>query len=224
MMTVRVGSRPSSLAIKQVEEIGSRMRSVNFEVVRIETAGDRDKTTPLSEIKKSDFFSGDIEQALLSGSIDAGIHSAKDLGDNIPAGLTIAAITSSLSSFECLVSRGGLSLKDLPRGAVVGTSSAKRKEAIARFRPDLVTKDLRGEIDERLKQLDENKFDALIIAHAALIRLGYEHRIAQVIPKEIMEPHPLQGALAVEVRQNDLELIKLFSDLDTRKAGKHARS
>lgn len=222
MLTLKIGSRPSPLAIKQVEEISSLLPEILVKIIPIETRGDRDKTTHLSEMEGTNFFTHEIEKALISGHIDAAIHSAKDLESSLPDGLMIAAITHSISPFECLVSRGNIRLENLPFGAIIGTSSVKRKEAIIRFRSDLVVKDIRGDIDERLKQLDSGKFDALIIAHAALIRMGYEHRIAQIISEEIIKPHPLQGALAIEVRQNNPELVKLLSDLDTRKAEKYA--
>lgn len=214
MTVIKVGTRPSKLAIKQVEEISALLPSVQFKVFKIETKGDKDKKIPLSEVDGTDFFTSEIEQALLNRWIDAAIHSAKDLNANLTdERLAVVAVTSGLSVLECLVSRGGIKLDQLPLGAVVGTSSAKRKEAITRFRPDLIVKEIRGDIDERLKQLDDGKFDTLIMAHAALIRLGYQHRIAQVIPREIIEPHPLQGKLSVQILRDRHDLIQLFKEL-----------
>ncbi len=211
---IKIGTRPSPLALKQAEEVRARLPWLCIEVVSIRTLGDNDKVSPLSDKEKSDFFTYEIEQALLNGSIDAAIHSAKDLEAGMPEELIIAATTSTLSPFECLVSEGNLSLKELRRGAIVGTSSRKRKEAITRFRSDLVVKEIRGNIDERLKQLDEGKFDAVIVAHAALIRLGLEHRIAEIIPKEVMEPHPLQGRLAVQIRKDRRDLFNIFRSIN----------
>ena len=105
-------------------------------------------------------------------------------------------------------------MEKLPLGACVGTSSRKRRKALMNFRPDLDVKDIRGDIDERLAQLDSGKFDAIIVAHAALIRLGYEDRIAEIIPREIMEPHPLQGSLAVQIRRDRDDLSAIFRSLD----------
>jgi hydroxymethylbilane synthase len=133
---------------------------------------------------------------------------------DMPEGLVIAAMTSSLSPFECLVSRGNILLKELTSRAIVGTSSRNRKVALTGFRPDLVVKDMRGNIDERLKQLDDGKFDAIIVAHAAMIRLGFEHRIAEIISKEIMEPHPLQGRLAIQIRRDRQDLFNVFMRLN----------
>ncbi len=198
--TIKVGTRPSPLALKQIEEVRGRLPWLQMEIVSIKTRGDKDKTSILLDKEDSDFFTHEIEEALIAGDIDIAIHSAKDLESDIPEELIIAAVTPSLSPFECLVSRGNLTLQKLPSGARVGTSSRKRKEALMRFRPDLVIKYIRGNIDERLAQLDCGEFDAIIIAHAALIRLKLEYRITQIIPKEIIEPHPLQGRIAIQIR------------------------
>ncbi len=179
----------------------------------IETDGDRDKTTPLTSVGK-DFFTYDIERALLDGRIDIAVHSAKDLeGEPLP-GLVIAATTRSISIFDSLVSREGLKLKELPCKAIIGTSSKKRKLGIKSFRRDLIAKDLRGNIDERLDKLDNGEYDAIIVAHAALIRLGYQDRITEIIDPSIIRPHPLQGRLAIEVRQDRKDLIELFKKID----------
>ena len=190
---IRIGTRPSRLALKQVDEIKERFPHFYFEVITIKTKGDRDKITPLSEHEKSDFFTYEIEKALIEGVIDVAVHSAKDLEKATPKELILVAVTHSISLLECLISKGNFRLKDLPSGSVVGTSSKKRKEAIINFRRDFVVKDIRGNIDERLSQLDRGDFDAIIVAHAALLRLGYEERISEIIPRDIIEPHPLEG-------------------------------
>ncbi|MFH1752890.1 MAG: hydroxymethylbilane synthase [Candidatus Omnitrophota bacterium] len=211
--TMRLGTRPSRLAIRQAEEIKARLPHVRFEVIELETKGDKDKISPLSAKEGQDFFTYEIEKALLEGNIDAALHSAKDIEDSPPADLTIAATTRSISPFECLVSRGGLKLEELPFAAVVGTSSRKRKAAIQYFRRDLIVKDIRGNVDDRIRQLDEGKFDAIIVAHAALIRLGMEDRIADIIPDHVIRPHPLQGRLSIQVRSDRRDLIDLLAPL-----------
>lgn len=213
---ILMGVRPSPLAIKQAEEIQNLLPFMRFKTVLIETRGDKDKQTPFSAVEGSDFFTREIEKALLDGDIDAAVHSAKDLEEKIPPGLAIAAITVSISSYECLVSRGNKKLDQLPAGARVGTSSSKRKARLLSYRPDLEVSDIRGTIEERLGQLDQGRFDAVIMAQAALVRLGLKARIAQIISPEIIEPHPLQGSLAVQVRARDAWLIRLFSAIDTR--------
>lgn len=215
-MHIRIGSRPSRLAMLQVQEIMDRLPGVGYKIIVVETEGDRDKTTPLSGREAADFFTYDIEKALLGGEIDAAVHSAKDLEEAPPAGLVIAAMTGSISPPECLVSRNNLGLKELPPGAIVGTSSRKRKAALAGIRKDLIMKDIRGNVDERISQLDRGVFDAIIVAHAALLRLGYEDRVTEIIPPHVIEPHPLQGRLAVQVRGDRADLIELFGDIHAK--------
>ncbi len=214
MKTLRVGTRPSLLAIRQVKEIQDLLPPVRFELVTIETEGDKDKLTSISGIEGSDFFTRQIEEALLAGVIDAAIHSAKDLEDTMPKELTIIAVTKTISPYDCLISRDNRTLAQLGAGSVVGTSSRSRKESILKYRNDLIVKDLRGNIDERLKKLDNGEFDAIIVAHAALIRLGYGERIAEIIPKDVVKPHPLQGSLAIQIRRERKDLIKIFRRID----------
>ena len=213
---IKTGTRPSPLALKQVEEIQRLVPEVCLGIVPIETGGDKDKITPLVDQEESDFFSAEIEQALLDGSIDIGIHSAKDLEKDIPEGLVIVALTESISPYECLVSRGDIPLDKLPAASRIAASSRKRRDAILRFRHDLVVERIRGNIDERLAQLDGGKFDALIVAHAAMLRLGYEDRITQIIPQEIIPAHPLQGRLAVQIRSDRKDLLGIFRSIDER--------
>jgi hydroxymethylbilane synthase len=213
---IRLGTRPSLLALRQAEEIKRSLQHFPFDVISIETEGDRDKTTPLAERESSDFFTYDIEKALLDGRIDAAIHSAKDIEEKIPKGLCIVALTRSISPHECLVSKEDLKLNELPPGAIVGTSSKKRKAAITNFRSDLTVKDIRGNIEERLAQLDRGGFDAIIVAHAASLRLGYQDRITEIIPRHIIEPHPLQGRLAVQVRCDRQDMIEIFRRIDEK--------
>ncbi|RJP29601.1 MAG: hydroxymethylbilane synthase [Candidatus Omnitrophota bacterium] len=213
LKVIKAGSRPSRLAIEQVKEIQSLLPEVRLKQVSIDTTGDLDKNTPLFLREGSDFFTREIENALIIGKIDAAIHSAKDLEVNPPKELVTAAITKSISIYDCLVSRGNLPLDKLPGGSIVGTSSFSRKQAIIGYRSDLKPKDIRGNIDERLKQLEEGNYDAVIIAHAALLRLGYQDKIAQVIPTNIIKPNPLQGCLAIQVLRTRRDLLELFGRL-----------
>ncbi len=208
--TIKAGVRVSPLALKQAQELQQLIPEVSLEIIPIKTSGDEDRVTPLADREESDFFTDAIEKALLDRRIDIGIHSAKDLEKNMPQGLAIIALTKSISPDECLVSRANLTLRQLPQGARVATSSRKRREAILRFRPDLKIVDIRGNIEERLAQLDSGKFEALIVAHAALLRLGYEQRIAEIIPQEIIPAHPLQGRLAVQACKERKDLWEIF--------------
>lgn len=211
---VRVGTRPSLLAFKQVEEIHKLVPETIFDIVAIETEGDKDKATPLSQRENTNFFAGEIEKALLNGEIDIAIHSAKDLEPSVASDLFFVVMTKSISPFDCLVSRKDYTLVNLPPGSVIGTSSISRRDSIFRYRQDLIAKDIRGNVDERIAQLDRGDFDAIIVAHAALIRLNLENRISQIIPSHIIEPHLLQGRLAVQIHKDKNDLIEIFRSIN----------
>lgn len=217
--TYRVGTRKSALALKQAEEVLGRLRkarpAIEADIVGIDTYGDKDRTTPISEIEGTDFFTAEIEDALIRREIDFAVHSAKDVSDVIPAALCIAAITESIDPYDALVSRGGLRLDKLPLGAKIGTSSARRKAGLKAYRSDFEIVNIRGTIEERLQLLDHD-LTAVVIAACALVRLGLEERISQRIPFEILRPHPLQGMLAIETRKDNFELIELLSKTDSR--------
>ena len=209
----KIGTRTSSLALKQVEEVLGALKNfypaIKASIVGIDTYGDKDKTTPVSRIEGSDFFTREIDEALLKGKIDLAVHSAKDLADDLREGLVIAAITDSIDPYDVLVSKSGLRLDELPYGARIGTSSLRRKSQLKNYRKDLQIVDIRGNIEERLRKLDETDLDAIVIAAAGLIRLGLENRITQRIPSDILRPHPLQGRLATEARRDDEDIIRL---------------
>jgi len=213
-MHIRAGTRPSRLALLQVDEIKKRFPEIDFEVVPLVTEGDKDKHTPLVFKEGSNFFTYEIEQALINKEIDVAIHSAKDLAEDMPSELMIAALTKSISIFDCLVSRDRLTLAGLPRKARIGTSSKNRSAGIKGYRPDLEPAAIRGNIEERLRKLDEGEYEAIIVAHAALLRLGLTERITEIIPLAIIEPHPLQGRLAIQARRDRYELIELFKVID----------
>ena len=219
----KIGTRTSPLALKQVEEVlGELVKfypALRADIIGIETYGDKDKDTPISDIEGSDFFTREIDEALLRGDIDFAVHSAKDLPDRVRDGLCISAITQAIDSYDALVSKEGLKLAELPFGARIGTSSSRRKGQLKAYRNDLEIVDIRGNTEERLKLVQEGRqgLDAIIIAACALVRLGLEYRITERIPFEILRPHPLQGSLAVETREDDLYLIEMLSKIDTRK-------
>jgi len=211
---LKVGIRPSLLAFRQAQEVERLLPEIKFQVIPIYTGGDKDRITPLYLVLEKDFFTQEIELALLEGEIDVAIHSAKDLEGNIPEELKIVALTKSISQYEALVTKKGYKLSNLPSGSKIGTSSLKRKEAVLKFRPDLIVQDIRGNINERLEQFEQEKFDAVIMAYAALLRLGYEKIASEIIGENIIAPHPLQGSLAVEIRKDRLDLDLLFRRLD----------
>lgn len=227
MQTIRIGTRNSPLALKQVEEVitlfGNAYPECKFDVVRIETLGDRDKVSPLEKLEGTDFFTREIEKALLEKEIDLAVHSAKDLPDVLHDGLEIAVVLKSVDPYDVLVSKSGLTLEKLPQGAKIGTSSKRRKEGLKKFRPDFQIVDIRGNIEERLKLLEDNEsrdtkheLDAIVIAAAALIRLGLEDRITERLPFHILEPHLLQGCLAIEIRTGDKKIKSLVAMMDSQ--------
>ena len=220
----KIGSRGSLLALKQVEEAVRALRSYyggfSFKIIEFGSPGDRDRKRPVCDVEGSDFWTSDIDCALLNADIDFAVHSAKDLPDNIPEGLAVAAVTDSIDLFDVLVSRKAdiYTLDTLPERAEVATSSIRRKKAIKGYREDLRVPDLRGNVDERVRMLDEGRFDAIVIAAAGLLRLGMEERISQRIPFDILSPHPLQGSLAVLTGSDDRETSEMVSVIDSRGA------
>src|SRR3989338_663296 len=216
-----IGTRSSPLALVQVREVLGALKKIapglQTKVITINTIGDRDKKTPISEMEGTDFFTRDIDEALIHKKIDFAVHSAKDLPDVIPEGIVVATITKSVNPYDVLVSRKNLKLRELPKGARVGTSSERRKNQLRAYRPDLTIVDIRGTMQERLDKMESENLDAIVIAGAGLNRLGLGGHIAEQISFDILKPHPLQGSLAVTVRKGDKDLLKILSRLNGKK-------
>ncbi|OGS43437.1 MAG: hydroxymethylbilane synthase [Elusimicrobia bacterium RIFOXYD2_FULL_34_15] len=216
---IKIGVRPSNLAIKQAEEIITKLELLGFQrerftIKKYYTDGDIDKKTPISEIEGGNFFTNTVDKAVLFGDIDFAVHSAKDLPDIIAKGLKIACVTKSINRHDALISKDKLKLTELPINSKIGASSTRRKEQLKKIRNDFEIVDIRGNIEERLEKFEKNKLDGLIIAACALMRLGLENRITAEIPFHILEPHPLQGSLAIVVREDNYEFIELFKKID----------
>jgi hydroxymethylbilane synthase len=217
-----IGSRGSKLALWQAEQAKARLLALNPEIdIRVEiikTTGDV-KTDPLSVIGGKGVFTKELEDALLDGRIDLAVHSLKDLPTVLPDGLTISAICKRDDPRDALVvrddlkARGG-SILNLPENAVVGTSSQRRVAQLKSLRGDVVVKDVRGNVDTRLRKLDEGQYDALILASAGLRRLELDHRIDAAISTEEMVPAVGQGAIAIETRADDEFTIETTGALD----------
>jgi hydroxymethylbilane synthase len=228
--TFTIGSRGSKLALWQAEWVQARLRQLRPDAdVRVEvykTSGDVILDVPLAVIGGKGVFTKELEEALLDGRIDIAVHSLKDLPTTLPAGLAISAITEREDPRDALVLRAGAhaegaSIKGLPRGAVVGTSSLRRQAQLKHLRPDLKIRDLRGNVDTRLRKLDEGLYDAVILASAGLRRLGFAARISAAIPADVMLPAVGQGALGIETRADDADtnaLVALLDDAPTRSA------
>jgi len=217
MEKIIIGARASPLSLVQVDEVLNELRrhalDVSFDVKTVETTGDKQKNVSLRGLEKTNFFTAELDEMLLSGACRLAIHSAKDLPDPIPEGLTIAAITRGVARWDSLVLREGESLSSLPEGAVIATSSERREDAVRKLRPDLTFVDIRGAIHERLDRLNDGSADGVVIAEAALIRLGLAHLNRVRLPDE---PAPLQGQLAVLCRIDDRKMIDFLSPIDCR--------
>lgn len=196
-----IGSRGSQLALWQANWVKGRLEGLG-ESCRIEiikTTGDKITDVPLAKVGAKGLFTKEIEEALQEGRIDLAVHSLKDLPTALPGGLGLAGIPEREDSRDALV---GFRLENLPDGAKVGTSSLRRAAQLRVLRPDLEIDPVRGNLDTRLRKLDEGQYDAIVLASAGLKRMGWENRIAEALPPEIMCPAVGQGALAIETRQD----------------------
>lgn len=230
----RVGTRGSKLALAQTEWVVNALQKhfpdLTFEIVTVRTKGDIISDRPLREVAGKGFFVKEIEVALLNGEIDFAVHSLKDLPTDLLEGLTIAALCNRVEPRDVLVVRQGEKregwegnsegqilkavVSQLPDKPRVGTSSLRRQAQLKHAFPNWQMCELRGNIDTRLRKLDEGQYDAVVIAAAGLIRLGLSERIACILPVEICCPAAGQGALAVEARKDDEETLSLLKTID----------
>ncbi|KJD37739.1 hydroxymethylbilane synthase [Paenibacillus jamilae] len=226
MRTIVVGSRQSALALTQTGHVIEDLNALcaehgldlQFVVKKILTKGDRILDVTLSKVGGKGLFVKEIEQAMLAGEIDMAVHSMKDMPSELPEGLVNGAVPRREDPRDCLITLGAKSLEDLPPGAKVGTSSLRRASQIKSMRPDLQLEPVRGNIDSRLKKLKTEGFDAIILAAAGLHRMGWKDRITSYIPEEACLPAVGQGALGIECRASDEELLvllKLYNHQDT---------
>ncbi len=213
-----IGSRGSQLALWQANWVKSELERINgnleVSIQIIKTSGDKIQDVPLAKIGGKGLFVKEIEEALLAHEIDIAVHSMKDVPMKLPRELQIAVVTERESPLDALISKNGEKIADLPEGATVGTSSLRRSSQLLRYRPDLKIEMLRGNLDTRLKKLDEGQYDAIILAAAGLNRLGWADRITEEISREILLPAMGQGALGIETRINDVDVQKFICDLD----------
>lgn len=213
-LSITVGARASPLSQAQTKEVLQELRvhhpHVTFSSKFLQTTGDVDQITSLRTLDKTNFFTKEIDEMLLTGQCRIAIHSAKDLPEPLPKGLKLVALTKGLDSVDVLVFRANEGVELLSSGAVVATSSERREEAVRCIRADLTFIDLRGTIEQRLAKLDRGEADAVVIAEAALIRLGLTHRNRMRLPGSTT---PNQGRLAILARADDVEMHKLFACL-----------
>lgn len=215
---VVIGTRSSKLALWQADHIAGLLRQIHPDVLieqkHIVTTGDKILDAPLAKIGGKGLFTKELEMAMLAGEIDLAVHSLKDVPAELPAGLGLAAITGRSEPQDAFVSLKCKNWNELPPQAVVGTSSLRRQAQLLRQRPDLKIVSLRGNLDTRLRKLDEGQFDAIILAAAGLRRLGWGDRISSLLPVEVCLPAVGQGVLAIEARLDDVATLEFVACLD----------
>lgn len=215
---IRIGTRASLLARTQTEWVVGQLRSLGHavEIETITTIGDTRTDTPIARIGGDGVFVRELERSLLDGRIDAAVHSLKDLPSAETPGLSLACVPRRATPFDALVARGPTTLAALPAGAVVGTSSVRRVMQVKAARPDLVVRPVRGNVDTRLKKLDDGEYDVIILAAAGLERLGLPHRITELLGPDSFWPAVAQGALVVQIRADDDFVAAAVAALDDR--------
>lgn len=217
MKKLVVGTRGSALALRQTALVVDALRALHpqfeIEIRTIKTKGDKLLDAPPAGIGDKGFFVKELETALLHEEIRLAVHSTKDLPTELPDGLCIAAVPERADPCDALVSRGP-HLADLPDGARIGTSSLRRRAQLLHRRADLRVSDLRGNLDTRLRKLDDGQFDGIVVACAGLQRMGWTDRITEKLPPEICLPAAGQGALAVQAREGDAEVVEMLGALD----------
>jgi hydroxymethylbilane synthase len=219
MRTIIVGSRQSALALTQTGQVIQALQNLShdhgfdfqFEVKKIVTKGDRILDVTLSKVGGKGLFVKEIEQAMVDREIDMAVHSMKDMPSELPEGLMNGAVPVRADARDVLISLEGLDLDQLPYGAKVGTSSLRRSSQLKAYRPDLQLEPIRGNIDSRIRKLEEGEFQAILLAAAGLHRMGWEDRISSYISVDICLPAVGQGALGIECRVDDEELRKLLA-------------
>ena len=214
MNRLKIVTRSSNLAIKQVEEVMVLLPNVTYGILKIQSYGDKHKEISLFTNTPTDFFTRELDEAILSGEGDIAIHSAKDLPYPLPAGLDVIALTDSSDQTDCLISNDNKKLNELVSHARVGTSSEQRKEQLLSIRPDLSVVSIRGSIDERIELVRNKQIDALIAATCAIKRLGLSELITEILP---FKTNPLQGQLSIIAKKENFFLRNLFSPIDCRK-------
>jgi len=212
-----IGTRGSKLALRQSlmvkEALENLWEGLEVELSIIKTTGDKITDVPLAKVGGKGLFVKEIEDALLAGSVDLAVHSMKDVPAELPSGLIIGAIPKREDPRDVLVSVSYRSLMDLPQGAVVGTSSLRRTVQIRMLRPDLKVETLRGNLDTRLRKVKEGLFDAVILAAAGIHRMGWHEVIAEYLDPQEFLPAVGQGALGIEIREDDREIAELVSKI-----------
>ena len=224
MKPLRIGSRGSILARWQAEFVRKqlfRLTGVEAEIIIIKTSGDKMQQAALTQIGGKGIFIKELEEALLEESIDLAVHSVKDIPTETPGRLHFPAVCRRDDVRDCLISHTGTLLANLKQGARVGTSSLRRQAQLRHYRPDLDFRDLRGNVDTRLRKVESGEYDAIVLSKAGLDRLGWSQKITEPLSTEISLPAVGQGAIAIQSRVSDRdadEILSKLDDLETRTA------
>jgi len=226
--TIKIATRKSPLALWQANDVARKLQKnhqgLSVELVEISTKGDKVLDAPLAKIGGKGLFVKELEQALLDGRADIAVHSMKDVPMELPSGLILSSICERENPQDAFVSNNYNSIKELPKGAIVGTSSLRRKAQLLAKRPDLIIKDLRGNVGTRLQKLDDGHYDAIILAAAGLIRLEQKERIKDYIETSQILPAVGQGAVGIECREKDQRVLDLISVLHHSKTAKRVEA
>jgi hydroxymethylbilane synthase len=217
-LRLRLGTRASALARWQANWVAARLAAtgIEIELVPITTRGDTSQQDPIGNIGSPGVFTKELQRALLEGRIDLAVHSLKDLPTDVVEGLTLAAVPERESPRDVLVNRAGEHLAQLPEQARIGTGSLRRRAQLLHARPDLQMRDIRGNVDTRLRKLEQGEYDALVLAEAGLRRLDLAQHITEILAPETMLPAVGQGALGIEARANEAATLASLAALDDR--------
>jgi hydroxymethylbilane synthase len=214
---IRIGTRGSMLAKWQAEFVRKKIleaTGVDAEIVIVKTTGDKLQQVSFAQIGGKGVFTKELEEALLNEEVDLAVHSVKDIPTDVPSRLCFPAICRREDTRDCLISAKGESLSTLRQGARVGTSSLRRQAQVRHVRPDLDVRELRGNVDTRLRKVESGEYDAILLAKAGLDRLGWSNRISEVLQPEVCMPAVGQGALGVQARLKDSEIAEALLPLD----------
>lgn len=212
-----IGTRDSALALWQTHWVHAELQKLfpenTFSILHMKTQGDIILDVALAKIGDKGLFTKELEVAMLEKKIDFAVHSMKDLPTKLPEGLKLGAILERVEPCDVLISNKGYTLETLPQGAKVGTSSLRRRAQLLKCRPDIDIHDLRGNLNTRIKKLDTENFDAIVLAYAGVLRLGWEEKITQRIPYSVSLPAVGQGSIGIEIRENDPEVEAVIGKL-----------
>lgn len=222
--TIRIGTRGSQLALYQAELVKTRIHLelplISVEIHKIKTSGDMIRRGGTAPFDTKRIYTREIEEALLAGEIDLAVHSAKDMSVTFPEGLKIGAVLEREDPRDCLISKDKKKLSELPMGARIGTSSLRRKMQLLRRNPELLVQEIHGNVDSRIRKVEEGEYDALVLAYAGIKRLGLTHYVSEIFPEEHFYPAPGQGIVAIQSRQADKETDEILQPIHDRPAAK----